>query len=418
MALEPWVRVSPRILRTRAFLRCCWMSQASRIANTPALQGIQNALKQRPAAFFTDEKAALVEAGNFDDDLDKIAECDWIIEAIVENLDAKRALWRKVDAARKLGTILSTNTSGIPLAKISEGFSPEFRRHFLGTHFFNPPRYLHLMELIPGPDTDPKILADVEEFADRRLGKGVVRTKDTPNFIANRIGSFLGGTVGKAMVEDDFSIEEVDALTGSLIGVPKSASFRLLDLVGLDVWAFVGTNLYELVPSDPWRERFLPLDFEKKMIERKWLGDKTGQGFYKRVGKEREIHALNWKTLEYQPQQKPRFASVEVARNIEDLGERVRTLLRADDRAGRFLWKVLSDYFLYCAEMIPEISDRSGRNRPRHALGLRAHAGSVRIMGRRRFSRSGVAPGNGTAAATVEHQKRAGTRHHRALSAT
>ena len=326
--------------------------------NTPALQGIQNALKQRPAAFFTDEKAALVEAGNFDDDLDKIAECDWIIEAIVENLDAKRALWRKVDAARKLGAIISTNTSGIPLAKISEGFSPEFRGHFLGTHFFNPPRYLHLMELIPGPDTDPKILADVEEFADRRLGKGVVRTKDTPNFIANRIGSFLGGTVGKAMVEDDFSIEEVDALTGSLIGVPKSASFRLLDLVGLDVWAFVGTNLYELVPSDPWRERFLPLDFEKKMIERKWLGDKTGQGFYKRVGKEREIHALNWKTLEYQPQQKPRFASVEVARNIEDLGERVRTLLRADDRAGRFLWKVLSDYFLYSAEMIPEISDR------------------------------------------------------------
>jgi 3-hydroxyacyl-CoA dehydrogenase len=326
--------------------------------NAPALQGIQNALKQRPAAFFIDEKAALVEVGNFDDDLDKIAECDWIIEAIVENLDAKRALWRKVDAARKLGAIISTNTSGIPLAKISEGFSPEFRGHFLGTHFFNPPRYLHLMELIPGPNTDPKILADVEEFADRRLGKGVVRTKDTPNFIANRIGSFLGGTVGKAMVEDDFSIEEVDALTGSLIGVPKSASFRLLDLVGLDVWAFVGTNLYELVPSDPWRERFLPLDFEKKMIERKWLGDKTGQGFYKRVGKDREIHALNWKTLEYQPQQKPRFASVDVARNIEDLGERVRTLLRADDRAGRFLWKVLSDYFLYSAEMIPEISDR------------------------------------------------------------
>ncbi len=326
--------------------------------NAPALQGIQNALRQRPAGFFVDDKAALVQAGNFDDDLDKLAQCDWIIEAIVENLDAKRALWRKVDAARRPGTILSTNTSGIPLAKISEGFSPEFRTHFLGTHFFNPPRYLHLMELIPGPDTAPKILADVEEFADRRLGKGVVRTKDTPNFIANRIGSFLGGTVGKAMLEDDFTIEEVDALTGSLIGVPKSASFRLLDLVGLDVWAFVGTNLYELVPDDPWRERFLPLDFEKKMIERKWLGDKTGQGFYKRVGKDREILALNWKTLEYQPMQKPRFASVEAARNIEDLGERVRALLRSDDRAGRFLWKVLSDYFLYSAEMIPEISDR------------------------------------------------------------
>ena len=263
-----------------------------------------------------------------------------------------------MEAARKGGTVLSTNTSGIPLAKIAEGFSASFRTHFLGTHFFNPPRYLHLMELIPGPETDPSILADVEQFADRRLGKGVVRTKDTPNFIANRIGSFLGGTIAKAMVEDDFTIEEVDALTGSLIGVPNSASFRLLDLVGLDVWAFVGTNLYDLVPNDPWRERFLPLDFQKKMIEQKWLGDKTSQGFYKRVGKDREILAINWKTLEYQPLQKPRFPAVDAARNIEDLGERVRTLLRSDDRAGRFLWKVLSDYFIYCAEKIPEISDR------------------------------------------------------------
>jgi len=326
--------------------------------NAPALQGIQNALKQRPAGFFIGEKAGLVEAGNFEDDLDKLAGCDWIIEAIVENLDAKRALWRKVEGVHKSGAVFSTNTSGIPLAKISEGFSPEFRRHFLGTHFFNPPRYLHLMELIPGPETDPKVLADVEEIADRRLGKGVVRTKDTPNFIANRIGSFLGGTVGKTMVEEDFTIEEVDALTGSLIGAPNSASFRLLDLVGLDVWAFVGTNLYELVPNDPWRDRFLPLDFEKKMLQQKWLGDKTGQGFYKRVGPEREILALNWKTLEYQPRQKPRFPSVEAVNNIEDLGERIRVLFRSDDRASRFLWKILSDYFLYCAEMIPEISDR------------------------------------------------------------
>jgi 3-hydroxyacyl-CoA dehydrogenase len=326
--------------------------------NTAALQGIQNALKQRPAGFFTDDRAALVEAGNFEDDLDKLSGCDWIIEAIVENLDAKRALWHKVDAARKLDAILSTNTSGIPLAKISEGFSADFGRHFLGTHFFNPPRYLHLMELIPGPQTDPQIIADVEQFADRRLGKGVVRTKDTPNFIANRIGSFLGGTVGKVMLEEDFTIEEVDALTGSLIGVPNSASFRLLDLVGLDVWAFVGTNLYDLVPNDPWRERFLPLDFEKEMIARKWLGDKTGQGFYKRVGKEREIVALNWKTLEYEPLRKPRFPGAEAVRGMENLGERIRTLLRGDDRAARFLWKVLSDLFLYCAEMIPEISDR------------------------------------------------------------
>jgi 3-hydroxyacyl-CoA dehydrogenase len=326
--------------------------------NAPALKGIQNALKQRPGGFFTDDNAARVEAGNFDDDLEKLANCDWIVEAIVENLDAKRALWTKVEAARKLDAILSTNTSGIPLASIAEGFSPDFRRHFLGTHFFNPPRYLHLMELIPGPETESAILADVEQFADRRLGKGVVRTKDTPNFIANRIGSFMAGTIAKVMVEEDFSIEEVDALTGALIGVPNTASFRLLDLVGLDVWGFVGANLYELVPNDPWRDRFLPLDFEKKMIEQKWLGDKTGQGFYKRVGKDREIQVLDWKTLEYRPLAKPRFPSVEAARNIEDLGERVRTLLRSNDREGRFLWKVLSDLFLYCSEMIPDISDR------------------------------------------------------------
>ena len=328
--------------------------------NAPALLGIQNALKQRPGGFFTDDRAALVEAGNFDDDLAKLAGCDWVIEAIVENLEAKRSLWRKVEAVRKPDAVLSTNTSGIPLASISEGFSPGFRRHFCGTHFFNPPRYLHLMELIPGPETDPAILADIEQYADRRLGKGVVRTKDTPNFIANRIGSFMGGTIGKVMVEEDFSIEEVDALTGPLIGIPNSASFRLLDLVGLDAWGYVGTNLYELVPNDPWRDRFLPLDFEKKMIEQKWLGDKTGQGFYKKYGKAdaREILVLDWKTLEYHPLKKPKFPSVDAARNIEDLGERVRTLLRSDDRAGRFLWKVLSDLFLYCAEMIPEISDR------------------------------------------------------------
>jgi 3-hydroxyacyl-CoA dehydrogenase len=328
--------------------------------NAAAQKGIENALKQRPGGFFTDDRVSLIRPGNFEDDLGALAECDWIIEAIVESLEPKRELWRKVETIRKPDAIVSTNTSGIPLANISAGFSSEFRRHFLGTHFFNPPRYLHLMELIPGQDTDPEILTAVEEFADRRLGKGVVRTKDTPNFIANRIGSFFGGTIAKTMLEEDFTIEEVDALTGPLIGLPNSASFRLLDIVGLDVWAFVGSNLYNLVPNDPWRDRFLPLDFEKKMIERNWLGEKTGQGFYKRIGKgdNREIQVLDWKTLEYHPAEKPRFPSVEVARNIEDLGERLRTLIRSNDRAGNFLWKVFSDLFLYSAEMIPEISDR------------------------------------------------------------
>ena len=328
--------------------------------NAAALKGIENALKQRPGGFYTDEKTALIQPGNFEDDLHRLAECDWIIEAIVENLDAKRDLWRKVETIRKPDAILSTNTSGIPLAKIAAGFSPVFRQHFLGTHFFNPPRYLHLMELIPGPETDPEIMNTVADYADRRLGKGVVRTKDTPNFIANRIGSFFGGTIAKLTVEEDFTIEEVDALTGPLIGLPNSASYRLLDIVGLDVWAFVGSNLYEAVPQDPWRDRFLPLDFENEMIRRKWLGEKSGQGFYKRVGKgeNKEILVLDWKTLEYHPLQKPRFASAEAAKGIEDLSERLRSLLRGDDRASRFLWKLFSDLFLYSAEMIPEISDR------------------------------------------------------------
>ena len=262
------------------------------------------------------------------------------------------------------------------------------------------------MELIPGPETDPGILADVEQFADRRLGKGVVRTKDTPNFIANRIGSFLGGTIAKTMVEEDFTIEEVDALTGPLIGVPNSASFRLLDMVGLDVWAFVGTNLYDLVPNDPWRDRFLPLDFQKKMIEQKWLGDKTGQGFYKRVGKGgARIQALDWKTLEYQPLQKPRFPSVDAARNIEDLGERVRTLLRSDDRAGRFLWKVLSDLFLYCAEMIPEISDRIVEIDRAMRWGYGHKLGPFELWDAIGFLEVVVAPRNGSPRAAVATSK-------------
>ena len=326
--------------------------------NAAARKGIESAAKQKPGGFFTVACQALITPGNFEDDLAKISACDWVIEAVTENLAIKRDLWKRVDAARKPGAVLSTNTSGIPLARIGEGFPADFRRHFLGTHFFNPPRYLHLMEMIPGADTDPEILSFVRDFADRRLGKGVVPCKDTPNFIANRIGSFLGGTIARYTIEDGFSIEEVDALTGPLIGLPNSASYRLLDIVGLDVWDFVGSNLYEAVPEDPWRERFLPVGFQKRMLERKWLGEKTGQGFYKRVGPNREIHVLDWHTFEYAPLVKPKFASVEQARQMEDLPARLRYLVNSDDRAGRFLWKVFSDLFIYSAERIPEIADR------------------------------------------------------------
>ncbi len=328
--------------------------------NAAALKGIENAAKQKPGGFFTDSAMSLVRPGNLEDNLDWLSECDWIMEAVVENLDVKRNLWQRVDKLRKPDAILSTNTSGIPLAKIAEGFSADFRRHFLGTHFFNPPRYLHLLEVIPGPETDPAILENVAAFADRRLGKGVVLCKDTPNFIANRIGSFVGATVQKVMVDGDYTIEEVDALTGPLIGLPNSASFRLLDIVGLDVWSFVGENLFHAVPDDPWRDRFLMPEFHKKMMERGWLGEKSGQGYYKRVGKgeSREIWAIDWKTLEYHLAQKVRMPSIEAARQIEDLKTRLRTLVNGKDRAGGFLWKVFSDVFIYSAEMIPEISDR------------------------------------------------------------
>jgi 3-hydroxyacyl-CoA dehydrogenase len=333
-------------------------NQANR--NAAALGGLETALKQKPAAFFTPETKSLVTPGNFEDDLAKIKDCDWIIEAVTENLAIKRALIEKVLKHRKPRSIFSTNTSGIPLASIAEGFPTEFRQHFLGTHFFNPPRYLHLLEMIPGPETLPAVRDHVAEFADRRLGKGVVPCKDTPNFIANRIGCFLGGTVQKLTAEMDFTIEEVDALTGQLIGMPKSASFRLLDIVGLDIWAHVTKNLYDLVPGDPWRERFVLPPFFAQMIERGWLGDKTGQGFYKRTGKgdKKEILALDWKTLEYQPSKKARFPSVEGVRNIEDLRLRLRALMALTDRPGTFLWRLFSDLVLYSASMVPEISDR------------------------------------------------------------
>lgn len=326
--------------------------------NAAAKKGLDAAIKQKPAGFFTDSAISLVETGNFDDDLPKLAQVDWILEAVVENLDAKRQLFTKVAAVRKPGAIISTNTSGIPLHKISEGFPEEFRRHFLGTHFFNPPRYLHLLEMIPGSDTDPGVLAFVQDFCDRRLGKGVVPCKDTPNFIANRLGSFFGCTVGKITFEDDWTIEEVDAITGSLIGLPNSASYRLLDIVGIDVMMYVNRNLYDAVPHDPWRERLQPSPVLLEMVKRGWLGDKTGQGFFKRVGKEKAIHAIDWKTYDYAPARKVSLPSVEQAKQVEDLPTRLRTLIAGTDRVGAFLWKLFSDYILYSASMVPEISDR------------------------------------------------------------
>jgi 3-hydroxyacyl-CoA dehydrogenase len=328
------------------------------VSDQAARNGVEAALKGRPAAFFVPESASLVTTGNFDDDLAKIADCEWIVEAVTEDLAIKRALYDKVIAHRSPGAIVSTNTSGIPLAQIAEGWPPEFREHFLGTHFFNPPRYLHLVEIIPGQETRPDIVSFIADFCDRHLGKGVVPCKDSPNFIANRIGAFFGSTVQRLTVEHDLTIEEVDALTGPLIGLPKSASYRLLDIVGLDVWEHVTKNLYAAVPNDPFREQFQIAPFIAEMIQRGWLGDKRGQGFYKRVGKDREIHALDRKTFEYHPAAKPRFASLETVRKIEPLADRLKAIVALDDNVGRFLWQLLSEHVRYAAQMVPEISDR------------------------------------------------------------
>ena len=332
--------------------------------NKIAATGLEGAKKSKPAAFMDSSLARLVTVGNFEDDLKKLAEVDWIIEAVVENLDLKRALLRKVEAVRKPGTIVTTNTSGLPVGKIAEGFSDDFRRSWFGTHFFNPPRYMRLLELIPTPEADRDAIDLVARFCDVRLGKGVVLAKDTPNFIGNRIGTFSVLNVMRLMQEMDLSIEDVDALTGQAVGWPKSATFRTIDLVGLDILGHVVGNMTTNV-KDERSDLRLP-DFFTQMSQRKWLGDKTKGGFYKKskgTGKDEERLALDWKTLEYHPRQKPKFAALEMAKNIEDTGARLRTLLGLEgaaakgDKAGAFLWSALSDLWTYAANRVPEISD-------------------------------------------------------------
>ena len=332
--------------------------------NKVAAAGLDAAKKSKPAAFMDPSLARLVTIGNFEDDLPKLTEVDWIIEAVVENLELKRALLRKVDAVRKPGTIITTNTSGLPVAKIAEDFPDDFRRCWFGTHFFNPPRYMRLLELIATPDTDRELLETVAHFSDVQLGKGIVYAKDTPNFIGNRIGTFSVLNVMRLMQEMNFSIEDVDALTGPAVGWPKSATFRTIDLVGLDILSHVVSNTAQNV-HDERSDLKLP-DFYRQMLERKWLGDKTKAGFYKKSkstdGNEERL-ALDWKTLEYRVRQKPKFASIDMAKNVDDTGARVRMLLGLDgsgskaDPAGQFLWAALSDLWNYSANRIPEISD-------------------------------------------------------------
>ena len=320
-----------------------------------ARQGLERARKLKPDPFFTSETWKLIATGSFDDDLKRIAESDWIIEAVVERLDVKRSLLEKVDAARRPGSIVTSNTSGISIAALAEGRSDDFRTHWLGTHFFNPPRYLHLLEIIPTADTLPAVVQAVSHFADHRLGKGVVIAKDSPSFIGNHIGLYAFLRILPKVASGEYTIEEVDAITGPALGRPKSATFRTMDIAGLDILAHVVANMQEKFGGDAWE---LP-PFVTRMLESGMIGEKAGRGFYKReklAGGESQILTLDPATLEYRPRQQPRIPSLEKTTALTDVRERVRAIVNADDKAGRFLRDTLLPALEYTASVTPSIA--------------------------------------------------------------
>ncbi len=329
------------------------------VRNRIVKSGLDDAKKAKPAAFFVPEYADRITIGNFEDNMNWLSEVDWIIEAIVERLDIKRQLFDKVEQHRKPGAIVSSNTSGIPIHKIAEGRSDDFRQHFLGTHFFNPPRYLRLLEIIRTPETKDDVVSAISRFGEEVLGKGIVYCNDVPNFIANRIGIFSMMYAVKVMMDESYTIEEIDQLTGTIIGRPKSATFRTADLVGLDTFVHVANNLYESVPDDEQREVFKVPDLVNTMLERKMLGDKAKKGFYKKVKEngESKILTLDLQSLDYRERQRANFPSVEMYRNTDDVRERITNLVYSKDRAGAYLWKVLSETLLYTANRLPEITD-------------------------------------------------------------
>jgi len=320
----------------------------------------ENAKKLKPAPLMLEENTKLISFGNFEDDMSKLKDCDFIIEAVVENLEIKHKIFAEVEKHRREDAVVASNTSGIPIAKIAEPFSDSFKRHFLGVHFFNPPRYMKLVEVIPAPQTDAEIVRKVSEFLDKRLGKGVVPAKDRPNFIANRIGTFGIMVTIHEMIKMGLTPTEVDQITGKAIGHAKSATFRTSDLVGLDVLAHVNRNLYPAIPDDEEKEVFIMPEVIERMLEKKLLGDKTGGGFYKKTkdpeGKT-QILELDLNSFEYKPQQKTKFASLEEAKQIEDLPKRIKMLVWGEDKVGEFLWKTMSRTFRYAANRIPEIAD-------------------------------------------------------------
>ena len=325
------------------------------LTSEAARQGLERARKLKPDPFFAADTWKLVSTGGIDTDLPRIAEADWIIEAVVEQLDVKRALLEKVDALRRAGTIVSSNTSGIPIAALAEGRSADFRQHWLGTHFFNPPRYLHLLEIIPTPETSPDVVEQVRYFADHRLGKGVVIAKDSPSFIGNHIGLYAFMRILPKVASGEYTIEEVDAITGPALGRPKSATFRTMDIAGLDILGHVVGNMRERLGDRIWE---LP-PFVTRMIAEGMTGEKAGRGFYKREKQPdggSQILTLDPATLAFRPRQEPRLSSLDAGAAVTDVHERVRTLFNAKDRAGTFLRDTLAPTLVYAAAIAPTIA--------------------------------------------------------------
>jgi 3-hydroxyacyl-CoA dehydrogenase len=332
--------------------------QSPEVRNRFAIMGKKRVQESSPASLYWKEDANLITIGNFEDHLSWVSQADWIIEAVLEDLNIKRELFKKLISFIKEGTVISSNTSGISINKMCEEFSKGLDERFLGTHFFNPPRYMKLLEIIPAKSTSKALVEKMADVGEKILGKGVVFAKDTPNFIANRIGAFSSAVTIRTMLEDGYRIEEVDQITGPAMGRPKLGTFRLADLVGLDVVALVGKNLLENLPEKE-REYFAPAPFIQQMIKNQWLGQKTKQGFYKKVkqeGKE-ETLVFDYEKIDYRPQQKVNLPSVEMGKNIDDVRERIKTLVFSPDRGGQFAWKILKKIFLYSAAKIPEIAD-------------------------------------------------------------
>ena len=324
--------------------------------NRLAQKGLDDALKSKPNVFVHKGAAAMIDVGNFDDDLHRLAECDWVVEVVIENMKIKQSLLEKVEAAVGPETLVTSNTSGLSISGMVDGRSDDFKRRFFGTHFFNPVRYMHLLEVIPGPDTDPTSITRVADFMRKQLGKGIVYAKDTPNFIANRIGVYAMMSTIHTMAELDYTIEEVDAIVGRPMGRPKSAAFRTADVVGLDTFAHVSQNCYDNLPDDPERDIFQLPSFLTDMVERKWLGSKTGGGFYRKEGK--VIQALDLKTMTYRDKVKPALEGLKVAKGTKgSAAVKLRTLIQHEGRAGRFAWHVLSRILAYSANIADDIAD-------------------------------------------------------------